>query len=182
MRLFISVDINDSDIQDELVTFTNILNRYDGIKTVHPENFHLTLLFLGERSRENIDEIREQFQTAMNHVDSHTFQCTVSGVSVFPHMNYIKTVWASCKPRSELLHLHTRLREFMNEESEHEFTPHITLGRVKYVNTREKERLQELLAERDPEFGTFQVTDVRLKQSILTESGPEYKDLEVCEL
>jgi len=45
-----------------------------------------------------------------------------------------------------------------------------------------KELVQETVRERDPTAGTLDVTEVRLTESVLTSSGPEYATLERVEL
>lgn len=46
MRYFISVDVDDEDVKENIVTFMNEIEQYGDIKTVKPENLHITLLFL----------------------------------------------------------------------------------------------------------------------------------------
>lgn len=185
MRCFISLDVDDRTTRENLVTVIDKLREFDGINTVDPGKLHLTLLFLGDIEEGNIDKIRENFVSVTNNVNIGTFTCSVVGLGTFPHMNYIQVVWAGAKPEEELGELHMTYTEGMNftsEVGEKDFAPHITLGRVKHVNNREKSALQQLIHESDQEFGTFQATNVRLKQSVLTDDGPEYSDIAVCEL
>lgn len=182
MRCFISIDITDDDVRHSLVNVIEELNEFHGVKTVDPEKLHITLLFLGEVNNSDISKIRNTFINATNSVNIGTFTCTISDIGVFPHMNYIKTVWTGAKPREKFDELHNEYREAMNVEDEHDFVPHATLGRVKFVKPNEKSALQSQVEERSETFGTFTVKDVRLKKSRLTDSGPIYEDIEVCEL
>lgn len=56
------------------------------------------------------------------------------------------------------------------------FHAHITLGRVKFVENKEK--IKELLKTKIPSL-KFEVKEFKLIKSELTPNGPEYEDLEV---
>jgi 2'-5' RNA ligase len=78
----------------------------------------------------------------------------------------------------------TRLHEAIEAETtaigfdpeDHDFTPHVTLARMNHAGG--KERVQELVRTRDPTVGTATVEAVRLTESELTRSGPEYATVE----
>lgn len=185
MRCFISIDVEHVNVRDNLVTFIDSIRDIHGLKPVKPQNLHLTLLFLGDINSSNIHEVRETFVNITDNVNVGTFTCSVDSVGVFPHLNYIKVVWAGVKPAEELRELHMNYTEGMNftsEQNEHDFVPHITLGRVKHLNNPDKSRLQELVRESDHHFGSFKVSNVRLKKSSITEKGPIYETLAECEL
>ena len=56
------------------------------------------------------------------------------------------------------------------------FSPHITVARVK--SGRKRDEIAAFLGHlADESFGTFNVEKVRLKQSILSPSGPKYSTL-----
>lgn len=161
------------------------ISRIDGYGDFDPtarENLHITLIFLGEVADERGDELRSDFTSACSDIDVGEFTCTVSGVGVFPHMNFIRVIWAGAVPEEAFTELHMNFRTRMNGQNEEDFVPHVTLGRLRGIGGREKSELREVLEEESPDFGTFQVKDVRLKRSILTDDGPKYEDLEVCEL
>lgn len=185
MRCFISIDVEDETTRDNLVSFINKFREFNGVNPVRPENLHLTLLFLGDVNEGNVTELRENFVNVTDNMNVGKFTCSVEDVGVFPHMNYISVVWAGAKPERELNELHMNYTEritFTNEQNEGDFVPHITVSRVKYLNSDEKSALQELVRESQQSFGAFEVANVRLKKSTLTDEGPIYEDLAVCEL
>lgn len=185
MRCFISIDVEDETARDNLVSFIDKLREFNGIKPVSPENLHLTLLFLGDVDEQDVDELRYNFVTITDNVNVEPFTCMMSGVGVFPHMNYINVIWAGAKPVRELNELHMTYTEgmkFTNEANEEEFVPHITLARAKYLNKPEKSRLKTVIREHQQDFGGFEVSNVRLKESVLADGGAEYRDIEVCAL
>jgi len=60
------------------------------------------------------------------------------------------------------------------------FSPHVTIARMR--SGRNKEELVNFIQEnKDIEFGTTKIRNLRLKLSTLTPHGPEYTDLHVFE-
>ena len=64
---------------------------------------------------------------------------------------------------------------------ERDFTPHITIGRVKSQRNRE-ELLRVMEGYRGKVFGTTPIDKVVLKKSVLTPSGPVYSNIREVEL
>lgn len=182
MRYFISIDVEDEGVKEELVKFTKQMESLGDIKTVRPENLHITLLYLGNLSKSDMDEVVPLFTRTCESLDVDEFTCKVSGVGVFPHMNYIKVVWAGAEPGEKLDKLHMKFSELINAGDEEDFVPHITIGRVGGVDPDEKRALKERIESHPADFGSFEVKNVRLKSSELSEDGPVYRDVEVCPL
>lgn len=182
MRYFISVDIDDEGVKQNLMTFMERVKNYGRVNLLDPEHLHVTLLFLGERSSRGVPDMSERFMSATSTLDVGEFTCTIKNVGVFPHMNFIKVVWAGAEPAETFHELHEKFSEGMKVENEHDFVPHVTVGRVKDISGQEKTGLQRLIREWRSEFGAFRVSDVRLKSSELTADGPIYRDVEVATL
>ncbi|MDY6768767.1 MAG: RNA 2',3'-cyclic phosphodiesterase [Candidatus Nanohaloarchaea archaeon] len=182
MRYFISIDIIDEDVKENIMKFTSSIATCGDISTVSSENLHITLLFLGEHDTEREDELRSSFIYTCENINVSEFTCRMENVGVFPHMNYIETVWIGAEPRDKISELHMKFSEYMNGENEYDFVPHATVARVRGVSPAEKSELQEQIESFQQEFGTFEVDRVRLKQSELREDGPEYQDVEVYRL
>ncbi len=182
MRYFISIDVENEEVEDNLVNFINSVKGLGRIKPVSRENLHLTLLFLGKRAEDEEDEIVNRFDEVMDDINEGEIECSVSGLGVFPHMNFIKVVWAGVKLEEKLKDIHVKFNEVLEGENEHDFVPHITLARVKDIRGDEKRRLKEAIREHPADFGGFKAENVRLKQSELTEEGPVYRDVRVREL
>ena len=85
---------------------------------------------------------------------------------------------------AELIQLHEALEAELTalgfEPESHDFTPHITRGRMD--NARGKSVVQEVVAESDPTVGMFRVDSVQLTESRLTDSGPEYETISEVDL
>lgn len=140
------------------------------ISFVHKKNLHLTLKFFGDA--ENVNEIKEK----LKNVKFKEFNLVLDKIGVFPSESYIRVVWAGLKDGEELIKLSNKIdEETINKES-HEFTGHLTLGRVKFV--KDKKSFVEKLSKLKIENLEFTVNEFILFQSILTKDGPEYKIIE----
>jgi 2'-5' RNA ligase len=102
----------------------------------------------------------------------------VGDFGVFPSPDYISVVWAGVREGGPEL---TRLHEAVERETtalgfdpaDHAFTPHVTLARMD--DARGKEAVQRVVREADPTVGGYDVTEVRLTESRLTDDGPVYE-------
>ena len=112
------------------------------------------------------------------------FEATLTGLGVFPSLDYVRVVWLGVGAGSAEL---TRLADAVERETvaagfdprDHdEFTPHVTLARMS--DARGKARVQELVdgddEETSPEPGSFRVEAVRLMES--TGGDPRYRTVE----
>lgn len=183
IRSFISVDIEDPLILDriERIKETIIATNAD-LKPVEKENIHLTLRFLGEIPVALIDEVYR----VMLSVKMEPFEIEIKGVGAFPRITSPRVVWVGVTKGSDKLkeihrQLEAGLRKLGIKPDSKGFEPHITIARVR--SARNKQRLVKVLYElEDVEIGKIVVTNIRLKQSILTFKGPIYKTLREVKL
>lgn len=186
MRLFVSVDLPVS-LADIVETVQAEFSEAEGLRLTDPTQAHVTLKFLGETNPERRTKINAALREAVDEAAVDPFNCTVGGLGVFPSLEYISVVWAGVregKGAAELRRLHEAIEAEMTalgfEAERHEFTPHITLARMD--DARGKSVVQEVVEESDPTIGTFQVDSVRLTESTLTDSGPEYETITEVDL
>ena len=174
MRLFVSVDLP-ADLTDPLSDLQSEFSEAAGVRLTNLSQAHCTLKFLGETDPDRVKEIEQAIQRAVDESAVDPFECTVEGLGVFPSLDYISVVWAGLGEDGGAAAV-TRLADAVeteltalgfNEES-HEFTPHVTLGRIDDATNET--------------VGTFQVESVRLTESILTEEGPVYETVSEIEL
>lgn len=176
MRLFVSVDLprtlaeGIAEVQDEF-------EGASGLDFVDPEQAHVTLKFLGEVPERRLERVESTLEQAVSEAEVDPFEVEFSGVGAFPNHDYIKVVWLGVDAGAgELTALHESIEdqfvEMGFEPEDHEFTPHVTLARMKHAGG--KDLVQELLDNYDPSPGTMQVEDARLKKSELGPGGPEY--------
>ncbi len=176
VRCFVAVDVEDSEIIDKVVRVQGEIARLARIKPVERENLHFTLKFLGEIPEEKVEAVRK----ALLNLKFKTFRVQLKGVGVFPDYRYIRVIWIGAGEGSrELISLQKVVDEILvklNFKKETEYTPHLTIARVKGVLNREAlvTRLREM---QSLEFGEIVVNRVRLKKSRLTARGPVYTTL-----
>lgn len=109
------------------------------------------------------------------------FQIKLSDVGVFPDLSRPRVLWIGVSQGAEqLARLANVVREAVDKFAEHEedreFTPHLTIGRIK--SSRNVEKLREFVTRyRGVEFGVVTVDKIKLKKSVLTPRGPIYSDL-----
>jgi 2'-5' RNA ligase len=175
MRLFVGVDLDG--LADSIANTQARLPDTGGLRRIAPENAHVTLTFLGEVAPDRRDGVENALATAVDDAGVDPFRLTVGGYGVFPSMQYISVVWAGVRAGGREL---TRLYEAVEHETtalgfdaaDHEFTPHVTLARMD--DARGQAAVQRLVREADPTVGSVDVSEIRLIESTLTETGPEY--------
>jgi 2'-5' RNA ligase len=106
---------------------------YPGLTPVAPDNLHLTLHFLGDRTAEELAEIGRIMLSVG--VKKRLFNVTLEGLGVFPSLRRPRVLWIGLTPQDEVIELHTLLREQLTQagllREQQSFRPHLTLGRFK---------------------------------------------------
>lgn len=182
IRAFIAVDI------PEFEGFDTIIHDLKGsgnkIKFVSAEQCHITLKFLGDVSMDNIADVKGFMTRAIEGISP--FDITLRGMGVFPNMRRPRVIWIGVDdPTHGLKTIAERLDSFAVEigikREKRGFTPHLTIGRVKFTNNPGAiARVVE--AHRNQLFATVHVEDIRLKKSTLTPDGPIYEDIHIEKL
>jgi 2'-5' RNA ligase len=155
------------------------------VKWVEPENLHVTLLFLGEVPLEAVPVVcRAVAATAARY---GAFPMTIEGTGCFPNPRRPRVLWVGIgQGLQEVCALHDGLEGPLLElgcyrREEREYTPHITLGRVK--SDRPTERLTAALAKYATwKGGETSVGEVLVLSSELSSRGPVYTVLSRAKL
>jgi len=170
-RCFISIDIPE-ELYGEIRKIQDALPEFRGKKT-EPENFHLTLKFLGEIDDEKIEEVRNKLRI----IRFGKFETELKYAGFFGNQDY-GVVWlhlANCGG------LQRKVDKILSPEfkSEYRFMSHLTIARVESMGDR-KHFMDKLGNIEIPEIG-FIVNNFRLKESVLTREGPKYRTIEEYE-
>lgn len=166
-RLFVALEIPEI-VADAL---TVLQSGVDGARWVAPENFHLTLAFIGEADRHSFSAALD----ALEKVDAPAFDLRLSGVGVFGDKK-AHALWAGVAASPALHHLQakveTALRRTGFKLEKRKFTPHVTLARLKNVS----QETAELFAAQHGLFscGPFPVEAFHLYSSELGRNGAHY--------
>jgi 2'-5' RNA ligase len=178
IRSFIAVDIEDPNLVSKLISIRDaFVSTGAPMKPVEDQNLHITLRFLGEIPATMIDEVYR----VMASVKFRRFRIRIAGVGAFPTTTRPRVIWVGVREGAEeLARIHAEiergLRRLGFRPEKEEFVPHITLARIK--GSRNIDRVVKLLNQfADVEVGEMVVDRIRLKQSILTRSGPIYRTL-----
>ncbi len=163
MRLFIAIDI-----PEYLTTPLKESIKTKGLNLT--KDSHLTLKFLGDV--EDPNPIIEKLKT----ISFKPFKISLNKTGVFPNNNYIRVVWVDIQPKEQTITLQKQITEQLSEfKEQYEFSPHITLARVKFLEDKESFLNKLNLLKLNKE--TFEVTHFKLIKSTLTSEGPVYEDI-----
>jgi 2'-5' RNA ligase len=185
LRTFIAVDLGKA-IRDRCVALQENLARSGAeVKWVEPENLHVTLLFLGEV---NDREVPAMCTAVAEVCTQHApFPMTVETVGCFPNPRRPRVVWVGTgEGAAELTALHDALEGLLlalgcYRREERQYTPHVTLGRVKSDHPTDK--LAAGLAKYAKwQGGQIAVREILVLSSELTPQGPVYTVLSRAKL
>jgi 2'-5' RNA ligase len=178
IRSFVSIDLDDPRILDQVESImSSILSLGGDLKPVERENVHLTLKFLGNVSETKLEEIKSD----LTQVTFPPFSLEIKGAGAFPNLKRMNVIWVGIGEgwsQVELIYEQTEklLHQLGFSRETRPFSPHITVARVR--SGRKRDEIAAFLGHlTDESFGTFSVEGVRLKQSVLSPSGPKYSTL-----
>ncbi|MFO7678017.1 MAG: RNA 2',3'-cyclic phosphodiesterase [Thermoplasmatota archaeon] len=175
-RGFIAIEIN---ALPKIFEFEkDIKNIGADIKFVDLQQIHVTLKFLGDVDERYLDDIKNIMTKTIKNVP--VFTINLQGTGVFPNQKYIKVVWIGIQQADAMktmaYELNNSLSQIGFKKEKKEFTPHLTLGRVK--TSKNKQQLLDVVKRyENTHFGTQQIQSISLKKSVLTSSGPIYTTL-----
>jgi 2'-5' RNA ligase len=185
LRTFIAVQL-DPGLRDRCVGLQDRLARTGtDVKWVEQENIHVSLLFLGEVADRDVHDICRAVGDCCASQDA--FALTLAGVGCFPNPRRPRVVWVGVSDgAAELTGLHEALEPPLLDlgcyrREERQYTPHVTLGRVKSDPPTDK-LATALARQTDWQGGTMEVREVHVLSSELTPKGPIYTVLSRAKL
>ena len=112
-----------------------------GARWISPENFHITLRFIGDVPEDAAHEI----DAALSLMNEETFLVELEGLGQFGHAKP-HAVWAGVKPSPALLALQARQETVMQRigltPEPRKYTPHVTVARLSRRTTSPCEVMQ----------------------------------------
>lgn len=178
-RYFLALPLPDS-VKDFLTAARP--PKLPGLKLVRRDLIHVTLHFLGELNRDDLDRLKE----AMRNISQHRFHIDFAGVGTFPKSGPPRVIWAGIEENPDLAALHQKIGDVLQEAlgfqpEDRPFTPHVTLARVNRPIRRERlqdywERQQSL------RIPAVAIDRFELFESVLTENRLEYREDTAWEL
>lgn len=180
MRTFIAVDVSAGAIaklQNEIMSAAGWSTR--DVKPVEAQNFHFTLIFLGEKNDDDVGRIKDK----MAQVQFEPFTLTYTGVGAFPKPASARAVWVGVDQAGgqKLITLANDVVAKMGElgfSADRPFSPHMTIFRTKGLPVK----INDISAKyQGRTFGSDLIDRVHLKRSDLTPSGPVYSNIYTVE-
>ena len=126
MRLFVALDFP-PETRTRLLALAKGLQ---GARWLPPENYHLTLRFLGEMPGHRAEEL----DGALAALRGRRFTLHIAGVGVFEKAGRPQALWAGVERNPQLEHLQAKIETAVQrvgfEPERRRFTPHVTLARL----------------------------------------------------
>lgn len=176
IRLFTAIDVPQF---PKIVEFMNaIKNTGADVKLVEPHNIHITLVFIGEIPENKLSLVKE----AVSSISFNSFKIRLRGTGAFPNLSRPRVVWIGIEEGlQELRSIRgTLLKELLGRgirpDDEKEFSPHLTIGRVKGPSNI-LNLINSINEFQNVDFGEITVQKIILFKSTLTPKGPIYDPL-----
>ena len=174
-RTFIAVDVVASDKIKEVYELVRYRMRLEKVNWVPDSNLHITLNFIGETEEELLPAITQSIESAI--IGQTGFKLLLRSFGVFKSIHDPRIVWIGCDPCPPLQiikkELDNNLSRLGYKPEYREFSPHLTLGRIKEI--RQVNQLAQLVANyKDVVFQEQLIKSIVLYESRLTSSGSEY--------
>jgi 2'-5' RNA ligase len=173
-RLFIGISL-EKEICEYFHGLTLELSKINkDVRVIPPQNIHITLKFLGNIKKDDIDIIYENIGVSLKGFKSFKFDLN-SMLDGFPRTSAARILFGTIgKGSEEMENLFIKVKDGISkmgiDREEKKFIPHFTLARMKFpINFAGM--LENLKIE---EFKDIKCAKVILFESILSRKGPEY--------
>ena len=177
IRAFIAVNLAPA-VGEEIAKVQVALKTAQGdVRWTRIEGMHLTLKFLGDITQAQVAPILTALRASLS--DQPSFPVQAIGLGAFPNLRRPKVLWVGLHGQG-LVGLQERVEsalvtlDFPREERD--FTPHLTLGRVRSLRGWEQV-LAVVRKHEQSQFGESAVDHVTLYQSTLRPDGAVYSSL-----
>jgi 2'-5' RNA ligase len=181
-RLFIALSISDSVRREMEVAQNELREALPGraVRWTRPDQFHLTLKFLGDVPVGRVDLLIDSVRKACACFSS--LSLIAEGLGCFPNERRPRVIWIGMHDHPQLKPLQSAINiattEFGQAELEKDFKGHFTIGRIKEISSLERKTLTRLLSElRARSFGNWTANEVKIIRSELSDSGVTHKDV-----
>ena len=183
LRLFVAITIPDA-IREEMIRVQRDLKPLvprSAVRWARPEQFHLTLRFLGDVPSERVGGLRESVRVVC--ADAPAVPLRAEGVGFFPNARSPRVIWIGISDdENRLVNLQRKIENavqpFTTEQGGERFAGHVTLGRFKQLNrfdinglTNESEAMKNRI------FGEWTAREIEIIRSELSPTGARYTSL-----
>jgi len=178
IRAFICIEL-DREIAIKIRDYQYYIKTFGrGVRWVKPEGIHLTLKFLGDVEEANIASIAERLKAIAQ--DFAPFKIKLAGSGAFPNFKRPRIYWIGVEESTgalEKLHdlIDSELEKEGFERERRKFSPHLTLGRIKFI--QEVEKISTELQRTNFEDEEFLSREIVIMKSELQPGGAVYAPL-----
>lgn len=141
-----------------------------------PENWHITIVFLGEKEESEIPELWNNVKLACK--DAKPFEIRIENVGAFPDNREARILWFGVQKSNALLQLQNKIELALEVNRSQEYIPHMTFGRLR--NMKSVWDIIKPFARKT--IGKLKVEEIVLFESIQSGKYPIYKPLEKINL
>ncbi len=175
MRIFISIRPDEATCQ----RLVELQSGIDHARWVAPEQFHITLRFIGGMGPDRLQELA----AVLSDIQAAPFTVSVRHVGTFPHGSSRQpptVLWAGLAPSDELEHLAWTIEDHVQmiglRPTDRVFHGHITLARLRDAD---RDQVRTWLHKHDMlELPPFTARSFELVNSALSGEGAEYDVLQ----
>ncbi|MFQ3622753.1 MAG: RNA 2',3'-cyclic phosphodiesterase [Acetobacteraceae bacterium] len=127
LRLFVALAIP-QDLRERLRLLVS--HRFAGARWVPPENYHVTLRFIGE-----VDHVRaDDIDAGLSGIAARGFDLTLAGMGTFESRGRPTALWVGVERNAALEHLRAKVESAVVragcEPERRRFVPHVTIARL----------------------------------------------------
>lgn len=165
-------------VQDFLRPVHGRLNAFPRVlKTVTPENYHITLKFLGETKQEVFQLLRQDFQRL--DINYTSLPYTLRGLGAFPDVRRARVFWCGLDVDGSIIRqiqdaIEGLCERYGFKKENRAFQPHLTLARTRRDMKIPASITEYIDANRETIFGESMFTRIVLFKSDLRREGPIY--------
>ena len=179
IRCFVAIEIPDY-LKSKIDQYTNSLKQVaPKIKWIKARNLHITLKFLGEIPHTMVQQVQNELFGITKIVQS--FEMSIQGAGFFPNQYKPRVIWLGIQ--NDENHSIFKLHEWVDKKLEplgfvrekRRFSPHLTLGRIKFPGNYSE--LADFINQNEFQPSVFKINEVVLMKSVLKPTGAEYSKI-----
>ncbi|MGB7769789.1 MAG: RNA 2',3'-cyclic phosphodiesterase [Verrucomicrobiia bacterium] len=187
-RLFVAIPVSDA-VRDEMIRVQRELQPLaprGAVRWATPEQFHLTLRFLGDVPSDRVAALQEAVRTVCS--GAPALPLRAQGVSFFPNARAPRVIWVGITDSDDrLVELQKKIESavcpFTTGQGSERFAGHVTMGRFKspkWLEIRSLTSHAETM--KDRAFGEWTAREIEIIRSELSSAGARYTSLAVIRL
>ncbi len=150
------------------------------VRWLKPDQLHLTLKFFGNVGSDQLPELSNALRCACQGVTA--FRLAIGGLGCFPSLQRPSVIWLGVSGDVDILdtlqkEIDLATKAFGDHSEFREFSPHLTIGRVKAAGREARQVGLAIGNAPAGEIGSWDVPEVELIQSTLSPEGSTYRPL-----